>query len=84
MPASNEILHAALIDLSLAAQFVRRIRCGGQVIEDLKAALHRTEIALKALDKQGIGTDLKGLVELAAQADAEARARAHFRADVDG
>ncbi|SDH94526.1 hypothetical protein [Roseospirillum parvum] len=79
-----ELLRTALIDLLIAAAPFRHGRGRSAARGRLDAAIGRGRAALTASAAEGLGTDWRGLAELAAEADAETEARPGFRADLDG
>lgn len=87
MPTAPDLLEAALVDLLIAAAPFRHGRGMQRQRAILDAAIKLSGKALKAADAAGLKPDNKGLAQLAAvaaEADAEARGRCGYRADLEG
>lgn len=81
---SPELMQAALIDLLIAASPFRHGRGMSKPREALGDAVQRARKALDAAKAEGVGIDWEALKRLAQEADAEARGKPGYRADLDG
>lgn len=81
---SPELMQAALIDLLIAAAPFRSGQGMNKPREALGDAIQRARKALDAAKAEGIDIDWETLKRLAQEADAEARNKPGYRADLEG